>query len=444
MTTVSQSENSNSQALTQKRILLYFLPLAASWLMMSVEMPFINGALARLGEAEQMIAAFGIVAVISITIESPVISLLSTSTALSRNRQHYLQIRKFVIHLMILTTVLHILMGWTRLFDIVIIDWMNTPEILHEPIRLGMKLMTLWSAAIAWRRFTQGILIRYGLTRYVGQGTVIRLLSSVGTATILALLNFNGIVVATVALEIGVIIESAYSHWLARNLIAEKFGEDVPQPEEEDLSYKELVQFHWPLAASNLLFLLSRPMIATALAYGPQPETDLAAWPILSGILFISRAPTIALPEVIIALYEEQEDKTPLQTFSTRVGLAMFGFLILFSFTALSGFYFNTLIGVNDTLANIATNGVMFAIIIPPLAAVLNYFRGALTSERNTLPISLGMAVELTTLGILLVVGVNNQYPGVSFAVAAITISLIADTAILLTSLKKTGKRNGI
>ena len=104
-------------SLSQRRIFLYWLPLAASWLLMASEMPYVNAMLARISEAERMIAAFGVVAAISITIESPVINLLSTSTAKARNRQHYLTLRRFTIHLMIVTTVLHILMGFTPLFD---------------------------------------------------------------------------------------------------------------------------------------------------------------------------------------------------------------------------------------------------------------------------------------------------------------------------------------
>ena len=82
-------------SLSQRRIFLYWLPLAASWLLMASEMPYVNAMLARISEAERMIAAFGVVAAISITIESPVINLLSTSTAKARNRQHYLDAQAF-------------------------------------------------------------------------------------------------------------------------------------------------------------------------------------------------------------------------------------------------------------------------------------------------------------------------------------------------------------
>src|SRR6188474_259583 len=52
--------------LSQRRIFLFWLPLAASWLLMAGEQPFVNAALARLHDAERMIAAFGIVGSLSI------------------------------------------------------------------------------------------------------------------------------------------------------------------------------------------------------------------------------------------------------------------------------------------------------------------------------------------------------------------------------------------
>ena len=56
---------------------------------MTTELPFVNAAIARLPDAQTMIAAFGITASISITIESPVIMLLASATALASHRQAY-------------------------------------------------------------------------------------------------------------------------------------------------------------------------------------------------------------------------------------------------------------------------------------------------------------------------------------------------------------------
>lgn len=439
MTIKAGSMTPNIQPLSQKRIFLYFLPLAASWLLMAMEWPFVTGAMARLSEATRMIAAFGIVSSICLVIESPVISLLPTSTALARDRQSYCTLRKFTHHLMIGTTFLHMLVGWTSLFDLIVVDWIGVPESLHEPTQLGLQIMVFWSAAIAWRRFMQGILIRQGLTRYVGIGTFVRLASSATTAITLALFtDLPGIAVGTLALEVGVISEAAFATIVARKTIAEKFSPHSAQPERETLPYKDLVRFHWPLAASNLIFLAARPLVSAALARGLQPEDDLAAWPILSGLFFLTRAPAVALPEIIIALHDEEESEKPLLNFTLWVGFILVAIMVLIGFTPLSNIYFENLIGVTPNLSEIAIQGVRFATILPLVTALLSYLRGIFTARRKTLPITTAMIIELATMAMMLFAGVALKIPGIPLAASTLSIAMGADVLYLLLASRKT------
>lgn len=417
--------------LTQKRIALIWLPLAASWLLMALEGPYINAALARLSQGATMIAAFGLVASLSITIESPVISLLAASTALARNRQHYDMLRRYTLHLMLGTTLLHFLLGWTPLFNLVVVDWMGVPESLQAPTQLGLRLMLLWSAAIAWRRFKQGVLIRYGQSRYVGLGTAVRLFASAGTATLLAVFTeAPGVAVGAVALSAGVLAEAAYAHWVARPLVKDKFGGSHPSSE-KGLTYKDLVAFHWPLAASNLLFLLTQPLIAAALARAPRPEAALAAWPILNGLLFIVRSPAVALPEAAIALEEEAGSHPALKRFALGVGLSSTLLLGLVAFTPLSAFYFQTLIGVNAELAGIAALGAAFALLVPLAMAQVSVYRGLLTAQRITRPMALAMAGELLILSAVLALGLIMEWPGVPVAAVGLTLALGSEAIFL-------------
>jgi len=420
-----------SAHLTQRRILLFWLPLAASWLLMSAEIPFVSAAIARLIEAERMLAAFGIVTSLSITIESPVIMLLATSTALARTRQNYEMLRRFTGHLILGTTLLHALLGWTPMFDLVVRDWMGVPANILEPVRLGMRIMLFWSAAIAWRRFKQGVLIRHGQTRFVAQGTAVRLFSSAGVAAALALTGqAPGIAVGAYALSAGVIAEALYAHWAAHKLIAEKFGLDTPA-RGPDLAYWELVKFHSPLAASSLLFLLAQPLVSAALARVQDPEIVLAAWPVTASVLFLTRAPALALPEIIIALADEEGSLKPLRKFSLWIGLACMAALALLSFTPLGHFYFKTAIGVSEELAARAITGGQLGLLVPILMALQSWFRGLLTARRATLPMTIAMVVNLITMAAVLAVGVALQAPGVALAAVALTMAMGAETLLL-------------
>lgn len=435
MSSVAQAARPAKPALSQKRILLLWLPLAASWLLMAVEMPYISAALARLGEAERMIAAFGLAASLSITIESPVISLLATSTALARSRQNYLMLRRFTIHLMIGTTVVQFLLGWTPLYDLVVKQILGVPASLHAPVQLGLQLMLPWSAAIAWRRFRQGLLIRFGQSGQVGRGTMLRLVGSAGTATALALAGAPGIVVGALALSVGVIAEGLYAQWASAPLVKERFVADM-QSSQPDLGYMELVNFHWPLAASNLLYLLTQPMIAAALARGPQPELNLAAWPVVNGLLFIARAPEMALPEVTIAVSEEPESQSEVRRFSLGVGLAFSVFLLLVSITPLSSVYFDMLIGLSGALGEIAKHGTVYAIAMPLALGFVSVSRGLLTAQRNTRPQATAMLLELVALAVVLLAGTAFHLPGVAVASFGMSAAMVIEAIYLWLALK--------
>jgi hypothetical protein len=423
---------SAAPSLSQRRILLFWLPLAASWLLMSTEMPFANAMIARLGEAARMLAAFGIVGSLSITIESPVIMLLATTTALARSRQNYLQLRRFTLHLMALTTLLHILVGWTPLFDVIVRGGMRVPESLVEPIRLGMRIMIFWSAAIGWRRFRQGVMIRFGQTRFVGQGTIVRLCASAGTAAVLALMgNVPGVAVGAYSLSVGVLVEAVYAHWVARQLVEDKFGATAIQPAQPDLTYRALVTFHTPLAASTLLLLLAQPLVSAALARLADPERVLAAWPVASGVLFFMRAPVFALPEVIIALMDEPHSHAPLREFSLRVGAVCLGALTLLAFTPIGHFYFRTLIDVNDDLAALAVTGAQVGVILPFIVALHSWFRGVLMSHKATAPVTVAMGLNLTVMAVTLALGVSLRAPGVALAALALILATSVETGWL-------------
>jgi hypothetical protein len=311
------------------------------------------------------------------------------------------------------------------------------PASIVEPVRVGMRLMVFWSAAIAWRRFKQGVLIRHGQTRFVGQGSLLRLLASAGLATLLAVSGqISGIVVGTLGLSFGVVVEALYAHWVARPLVAEKFGHTAP-PSVPDLSYPELLRFHTPLAASTLLYLLAQPLVAAALARLPNPEAILAAWPVAAGLLFMSRSVVLALPEVIIALIDENGSRAALRQFCLRLGLVCTGVLAVISFTPLAHFYFRTLIGVSEELASLAVVGGQVGLLLPLVIAWQSWFRGQLTAQRATSALTVAMVANLITMAALLVGGVLLRTPGVVLAAVALTVATAMETLILGLALRR-------
>ena len=196
-------------------------PLAASWILMAFELPALSAVVARLPSPETNLAAWGgVVFPVSMLIEAPIIMLLAVSTALSKDWGSYQQLRRFMMVMGASLTLLHFLISFTPLFDLIVVGLINPPAEIVEPARIGLRLMLPWTWSIAYRRFNQGVLIRFGHTKVVGWGTLVRLITD---GLVLALGywigTIPGIAVAGVAVSCGVLSEALYAGLRVRPMI---------------------------------------------------------------------------------------------------------------------------------------------------------------------------------------------------------------------------------
>ncbi|MFQ5529652.1 MAG: hypothetical protein ACE5FP_04820, partial [Gemmatimonadota bacterium] len=81
--------------LSNRAIFLFWAPLAATWLMMAAEGPFLAAVIARLADPKFNLAAHGVAFAFAILIEAPVIMLMSAATALVEDRTSYRKLRNF-------------------------------------------------------------------------------------------------------------------------------------------------------------------------------------------------------------------------------------------------------------------------------------------------------------------------------------------------------------
>lgn len=415
----------------QRDIFWFWLPLFASWLLMTAEGPIVSAAINRLPNEVIMLAAQGIVVSLSVTIESPIINLLATSTALVKDRASFLQVRRFTVHWMILLTAVTILIAFTPLFDLVIVQWLGTPAAVAEWVRPGMQIMTFWSAAIAWRRFLQGVLIAYNQPRKMAWGTAVRLLTSGGTVIFLAsLTEWPGVVIGTTALMLGVVAEAIYATVAVRPLLKNELS-TTGHKEETALSYRDLLTFHLPLAGTAVMVLLVQPLVTFSLARLDRPTESLAAWPIVFQIMLMARAAALALPEAVIALTKNAESYQPIRRFSLILASVVAAAVALFVFSPLARFY---LFGVQDMttdVGNLAQDSLIYFLPFPALTVLSMWLRGVLIYGRKTTAVNVAMVVNITITVTVLAIGLVGQWPGLPTAAVALTVAVLAEIIFL-------------
>ncbi len=351
---------------------------------MGTELPAVSAVIARLPEPEINLAAYGgIVFALALIIEAPVIQLLAASTALTRDYNAYRKLFRFMTALGLSLTILHILIAFTPLYDLLVAGLIGAPAEIVEPARIGLMIMTPWTWFIAYRRFNQGILIRFDHSGVVGTGTAIRL----GTNLFVLLLGYTlnsypGIVVGTTAIIAGVITESLFIGVKVRPAIRENLAKDAPN--QVDLSFKEILDFYIPLALTSLLFLLVQPLGSAALSRMPDPIRSLAVWPVISGLAFMTRSLGIAYNEVVVALLDRPRSAPNLRRFADYLAAGSTAVLVLLAVTPLSIFWFERVSGLSPELAELANTALWLALLWPAINVYQSWFQGAIVHSRKT------------------------------------------------------------
>src|SRR5215831_10460448 len=291
-------------------------PLAASWLLMGFELPAVSAAMARLPDPDRSLAAYGgVVFPIALLIESPILMLLAASTALSRDLHSYRVGRRFMLGLGLGFTSLHGLVAFTPLFDLIAARWLRVPPEVVEPARLGLRIMLPWTISIAFRRFHQGVLIRFGQSRSVGAGTAVRLTAMAAVLGIgLTWRQLPGIVVGTCAVICGVVSEAIFAGWRVAPVLRGPLP--AAPPVSPSLDSRSFFRFYFPLMVTPLFYILSMPLASAAMSRMALPLQSLAVWPVLNGVVFTLRSTGFALNEVVVALLDRPGADAALKRFA--------------------------------------------------------------------------------------------------------------------------------
>ncbi len=404
-------------------------PLAASWLLMGAEGPAVSAVIARLPNPRINLAAYGgIVYPLILIIESPIIMLLSASVALSKDRASYRLVWRYMMIAGASLTALQALIAFTPLYYVVVEGILGAPPEIVEAARIGLCIMLPWSWAIAYRRFNQGVMIRFGHSRTVGAGTIVRLGADLLVlAAGLAVGTVPGIVVATVAVASGVTSEAIFAGIKVRPVVR---GPLASAPAvEPPLTYPVFFAFYMPLVLTSLLTLLAQPMGSAAIGRMPDPLSSLAVWPVVTGLLFMVRGMGIAFNEVVVALLDEPGSRPALRRFTVILIVVTTGLLLLLVATPLSRLWFEGISALPADLAALATTALWIALPLPALTTLQSWFQGRLLHSRRTRGISEAVVVNLAISAAVLIGGVRlGGMAGLYVAIAALTLSSAAQT----------------
>jgi hypothetical protein len=382
------------ETLTLKYIFFFWVPLALTWLMMAAEGPFLAAIIARLPDPKFNLAAFGVAFSLAVLAESPILMIMSASTALVKDRVSLLKMRNFTYALNAILTLGMVVLILPPVFDVVTKTLLGLPERVSSLTYLACVVLIPWPAAIGYRRFYQGILIRSNLTRRVAYGTVVRLLAMALTGFLcFAFTRMEGSLVGGLSLSMAVCAEAVASKVMARRSEKELLSGESSR---SVLSNADIARVYYPLALTTILGVGLIPVVTFFMGHSRMPVESLAVFPVINSLVFIFRSMGLSFQEVgIVLLGENDEGYRALRNFALLLGLFVTGALGLVALTPLSSVWFQQVSGLGRELYELAVLPTRIMVLMPATMVLLSLQRSILVNSRRTQPITLATGIEV-------------------------------------------------
>lgn len=417
-----------NQSLSFKQIFVFWYPLAATWLMMALENPFLTAVIARLPGPKFNLAAFGVAFSFALIAEAPIIMLMSASTALVTNSDAYFKLRRFTYFLNAGITLILLIGLIPPVFYFIAEGLIELPHNVARLTHVALILLIPWPAAIGFRRFYQGILIRFDLTRRVAYGTIIRLATMAGAAIVLFSLELPGAYVGAGALSIGVTCESIASRLMTDSSIKHLLQQEKKNLKEKPLSYRFIAKFYYPLALMSTLSLGVYPFVTFFVGRSRFAIESLAVLPVINSLVFIFRSLGLSYMEVVVALLgKKNEGYIPLRNFAWVLGIILVGTLALIAFTPMADVWFRHVAGLSPELVHFSYLPTQVMAILPGLTLLISLQRGILVNTKYTSPITWATIIEVgVIIGVLFISIMYLDVVGVVAAAYAFTLGRLA------------------
>ena len=411
-----------SESLNWRRIFRFWAPLLGTWLLMAVDGPLLTAIIARMADAELNLAAYGVAFSFALVAEAPIIMLMSASTSLASSPLAYRRLRRFTAGLTALITLGMVLLLMPQPYTLLMEGVIGLSAEIAARTHWALLVLLPWPAAIGWRRFYQGVLIRSGMTKRVGLATVFRLQGMAGCAFALFYYSdMQGALLGGVALSCGVVAELVASRFLARQAIKRLLA--APQAGEV-LDFAALWRYYLPLALTPFITLGVHPLVIFFLGKGRLPLESLAVMPVLGALTFIFRAIGLSFMEVVVALLGKNfRGYLPIRNFAYGLALFASGSLLLIALTPLSTLWLRQVAGLNPELVDFSRLPLILMALLPAGSVLTSFQRGLLMEGRLTRPVSTATIIEAAgILGLLTLLLLYSSLSGALCAALAYVI----------------------
>ncbi|MHC4957774.1 MAG: hypothetical protein ACYTGN_05310 [Planctomycetota bacterium] len=386
------------------RLTTVWLPLAATFLLVTGATPVINACINRLPERDHELdlAAFALFLSCIVVLHSPLFVTREIAIKLGVDQAGARRAMRFCLLAAGVISAAHLVMGLTPAGTWVLRGFSSSETVVASAQE---AFRWVWPAPflIAIRGVYQAHQIRKDDTLFVGLGTAARLLLVALFGLLLApRVGIPGPVLGAVAVVLGILVETLFSVFRIRHV--------EPLPESSTQEPPSVLGFALPLMFANLLGVFTSLFYLRVAGLVPEDlqEASLAAYQEARPLAWIFSAGGFALQSLTTAKVRAPADEAPMLKFSLIVGTGLSATLGLIAFVPpLREWILVDLLGEKrgGQVVAFTVPTLMVAVALPLLQAIRFTVRGVLISRGRTRTITVANVITLTLVAVALAFG---------------------------------------
>lgn len=360
----------------------FFLPLVVAAVMPGLSKQFLSGGMARVPQATQVLAAFGLAWGLTDFLASPVWQVRQLGLVLVDGQGARRRVQRFTLATAMALCVPLGALALTPAGVWVIGDLHGVEPELLPVVREALVWLLPMPVVVAGIRLYSGLLVRARRTDVVSAATLLSIGSSIAAVFLLLPTSFvqsRPIRLPVAVMYAGILMEVAVTLWGYRRFVRPQLGDQPTR-----LTYGYITGFFWPLALVMAIQGFSRPLINLVVSRGVDSTEALATLAIVYPLGLLPYGWVNELRNLPTAFATVAASRHYIRRFTAGCGLLSFLISGVMFWTPLRQIILLDLIGLSRDLADLCYAPLGILPFFPLVVAVRAYVNGVALAEHRT------------------------------------------------------------
>jgi hypothetical protein len=423
---------------TYGQFVRFLLPLVLTMVVQEFGGQVLNGGMARMPQATQTLAGFGLAWGLTSFLTSPLMQVRQLSLVLVNGRSAYGTVRAFVLIAGLLLSGVMASLALSPWGTWLIRDLHGADAALGALTRNAL----LWLFPVPLLRgitlFYSGLLLRSRRTDLASYAVLASIAASIAAVFVLlpsGLVREQPIRLPVLVTYAGFGVELLVALWAYRRFVGRP-----PAGPGQALTFGYVLRFFWPLALIMSIQGLSRPLINLFVSREPGGAEALA---VLTVTFTLAHLPYGWLNEIrnLAPTFQKRGDDLALiRRFALACGLLSFGLMIVLFWTPLRVYILETLIGIEPALAAQARVPLMIFSLFPLVVMGRAYLHGVGLLEHRTQSMAPSAPARIAAVLVALLVLPWLGVYGASRGVTALLCGFAAEALVVWWGIRVRGQ----